>query len=96
LETVPDLCTEVCLTASDDGGKDIKVEEGSYVSEEEDPLALTVPATKVEEEVSYVSWHDLWLDMGCVYGSFCLFSLCIQDSNRLLLESDRAALLETA
>jgi hypothetical protein len=44
----------MCLTASDDGNKVIKVEEGSYVSEEEDPLALTVPGTKAEEEVSYV------------------------------------------
>jgi hypothetical protein len=54
LEAVPDLCTEMCVTASDDGNKDIKVEEGSYVSEEEDPLAVTLPATKAEEEVSNV------------------------------------------
>ena len=54
LDTAPDTCSEMCLTASDDGSTVIKVEEGSYVLEEEDPLALTVPATKAEEEVSYV------------------------------------------
>jgi hypothetical protein len=56
LETAPDVCTEMCLTASDDRSKVIKAEEGSYVleEEEEDPLALTVPVTKAEEEVSYV------------------------------------------
>ena len=55
LDTVPDLCTEMCLTASGDGSKVVKVEESSYVSEEEeDPLALPVPASKAEEEVSYV------------------------------------------
>jgi hypothetical protein len=43
----------MCVTASDDECKVIKV-EGSNVSEEEDPLALTVAATKAEEEVSYV------------------------------------------
>lgn len=53
LDTAPDLCTEICLTTAD-GSKVIKVEEGSYVSEEEDPLALPVPATKAEEEVSEV------------------------------------------
>lgn len=54
LETARDSCTEMCLTASDDGSKVIKVEEGSHVlEEEEDPLALTVPAPKAEEEVSY-------------------------------------------
>ena len=49
LDPVPGFCTEMCLTASD-----IKVEEGSDVPEEEDPLALTSPATKAEEEVSYI------------------------------------------
>jgi hypothetical protein len=49
LETVPRFCTETCLTASD-----IKVEEGSGVLEEEDPLAVTLPAAKAEHEVSYV------------------------------------------
>jgi hypothetical protein len=54
LEAVPDLCTDMCVTASDDGNKAIKVEDGSYVLEEEDPLAVTVPATKAEKEVSYI------------------------------------------
>jgi hypothetical protein len=33
---------------------DIKVEEDSDVPEEEDPLAVTSPATKGEQEVSYM------------------------------------------
>ena len=54
LEAVPDLCTGMFVTASDDGNKVTKVEESSYVLEEEDPLALTLPATKAEHEVSNV------------------------------------------
>jgi len=49
LDPVPGFCTETCLAASD-----IKVEEDSDVPEEEDPLAVTSPATKGEEEVSYM------------------------------------------
>jgi hypothetical protein len=48
-DPVPDFCTETCLAASE-----IKVEEDSDVPEEEDPLAVTSPATKGEEEVSYI------------------------------------------
>jgi hypothetical protein len=39
----------MCLTASD-----IKVEEDSDIPEEEDPLAVTSPAAKGEQEVSYI------------------------------------------
>jgi hypothetical protein len=49
LEAVRDSCTETCLTASD-----IKVEEDSYMPREEDPLAVTSPAVKAEQEVSNV------------------------------------------
>ena len=49
LDPVPGFCTETCLAASD-----IKVEEDSDIPEEEDPLAVTSPATKCEEEVSYI------------------------------------------
>jgi hypothetical protein len=56
LEAVPGLCTETCLTACDDGKKvaDIKFEEDSDIPEEEDPSAVTSPAVKAEQEVSYV------------------------------------------
>jgi hypothetical protein len=47
LEAVRDSCTEKCLTASG-----VKVEEDSDMPEEEDPLALTSPAVKAEQEVS--------------------------------------------
>jgi hypothetical protein len=48
-DPVPGFCVETCLAASD-----IKVEEDSDTPEEEDPLAVTSPATKCEEEVSYI------------------------------------------
>jgi len=48
-DPLPGFCTETCLAASD-----IKVEEDSDIPEEEDPLAVTSPATRGEEEVSYI------------------------------------------
>jgi len=69
LGTAPDLCTEMYLTASDDECKVIKVEEGSTVSEE-DPLALTVPATKAEEEVSYVQLPGFVAGYGLCFRKF--------------------------
>ena len=49
-DPLPGFCTETCLAASD-----IKVEEDSDIpEEEEDPLAVTSPATKGEKEVSYI------------------------------------------
>jgi hypothetical protein len=49
LGAVRDSCSETCLAASD-----IKEEEGSDMLEEEDPLAVTSPGLKVEQEVSNV------------------------------------------
>jgi len=66
----------MCLTASYDGSKVIKVEEGSYVSEEEDPLALPVPATKAEEEVSYVQLTGVVAGCGlCLRNFSFIFSV---------------------
>jgi hypothetical protein len=66
----------MCLTAYDDGSKDIKVEEDSCVSDEEDPLALTVPATKVEEEVSYVQLTGFVAGYGlCLWKFLFIFSV---------------------
>ena len=48
-EPVSGLCTETCLTVSD-----VKLEEDSDMPEEEDPLAVTSSAIKVEQEVSNV------------------------------------------
>ena len=47
LEAVRDSFTETCVAAAD-----IKDEEDSDMSEEEDPLAVTSPAVKAEQEVS--------------------------------------------
>ena len=61
LEGVPDWCTKTCVTACVAGNKVtvVKVEEGSYIPEEQDPLALTVPATKAEQEVCCVQYLEL-------------------------------------
>jgi hypothetical protein len=50
LQPVSGVCTETCLTVSD-----VKLEQGSYMPEEEDPLSVTSPAVKAEQEVSNVS-----------------------------------------
>jgi len=52
-ETVPSVCSETCLTVSADRSAacDIKVEEVLATQEEEDPLAIALPAIKAEHEV---------------------------------------------
>ena len=54
-ETVPSECSETGLTLSADEGEvcDIKVEEvlATEEEEEEDPLAIALPAIKAEHEV---------------------------------------------
>jgi len=57
---VPTLYSEMCVTSFQDGSEamDIKVEEVTYVKEEEegkDPLAITCPTSDAEQEVSRVS-----------------------------------------
>jgi len=59
LDPVSGFCTETCLAASD-----IKVEEDSDIPEEEDPLAVTSPATKGEEEVSYIQQTPYSMALG--------------------------------
>ena len=56
LEGVPDWRMETCVTACVAGSKVavVKVEEVSCIPEEEDPLALTAPETKAEQEVCYL------------------------------------------
>jgi len=55
-ETVPSVCSETCLTVSADGSEvcDIKVEEVLATQEEEDPLALALPAVNPADEVCYL------------------------------------------
>jgi hypothetical protein len=50
----PDSCSETSLTSSHDGNQlvSIKVEEGTDIQEEEDPLLITFPVTKAELWVS--------------------------------------------
>jgi hypothetical protein len=49
LDSVSGVCTEMCLTVSN-----VKLEVGSYMPEEEDPLSVTSPAAKAEQVVSNV------------------------------------------
>jgi hypothetical protein len=53
-EAVPGVCSETCLTYSATGSEvcDVKVEEVLLTQEEEDPLAIALPAIKAEPEVS--------------------------------------------
>jgi len=54
-EPVSGLCTEMCVAASD-----IKLEEGSYIPKEEDPLSVTPQVVKAEQEVS-----NVYVTCGC-------------------------------
>ena len=55
-ETAPFVCFETHLTVSADGSEvsDIKGEEVLQAQEEEDPLALALPAVKAADKVCYV------------------------------------------
>jgi hypothetical protein len=48
-ETVPFVCSETCLTVCADGS-----EVGDMRLEEEDPLAVALPAFKAADKVCYV------------------------------------------
>ena len=55
-ETVPSVCSETGLTVSADGIQviDVRAEEVLHTQEEEDPLAVALPAVKVADTVCYV------------------------------------------
>jgi hypothetical protein len=55
-ETVPSVCSETHLTLSADGSEvsGIKAEEVFHTQEEEDPLAVALPAVKAVDTVCYV------------------------------------------
>ena len=57
LKAEPDLCNEMCLTSSHGGNKvtDIKVEEVTDVTDEEDEEPMTFPVMKAETEVTCLS-----------------------------------------
>lgn len=56
VEAVPGLCSETCLTASDDEVIGVKVEVSDVKEEEEDPLLISSAGTAVDE-VSCLSVH---------------------------------------
>ena len=84
LEAVRDSCTETCLTASD-----VKVEEDSDMpEEEEDPLAVTSPAVKAEQEVSNVCitcqcWNNS--DACCGIVQCCVLVSCLSEVDSLMV-----------
>jgi hypothetical protein len=55
-ETVPSVCGETRLTLSADGSEvsDVRVEEVLHTQEEEDHLAVALPAVKAADEVCSV------------------------------------------
>ena len=55
-QTVPSVCSEIRLTLCADGseGSDVRVEEVLHTMEEEDPLAVALPAVKPADTVCYV------------------------------------------
>jgi hypothetical protein len=55
-ETVPSVCSETCLTHSADGSEvcDIGTEEVLQTQEEEDRLAVVLPAVTAVDKVCYV------------------------------------------
>jgi hypothetical protein len=54
-ETVPSVCSEICLTVCADGREisDMR-EEVLHSQEEEDPLAVVLPAVKAADTLCYV------------------------------------------
>ena len=55
-ETVPSVCSETGLTVSADGSEvsDLRAEEFLQTQEEEDRLAVALPADKAADKVCYV------------------------------------------
>ena len=55
-ETVPSVCSETGLTVCVDGSevRDMRVEEVLHTQEEEDRLAVVLPAVKSADTVCYV------------------------------------------
>jgi hypothetical protein len=55
-ETVPSLCSETCLTVSCNGSEvsHMRAEEVLHTQEEEDLLAVALPAVKAADTVCYV------------------------------------------
>jgi hypothetical protein len=55
-ETVPTVCGETCLTVCADGSEvsDVRVEEVLHTQEEEDRLAVALPAVNAADKACYV------------------------------------------
>ena len=56
LKVEPASCCETCLTDTHEGNDvtaDVKIERGTEVEDEEDPLLITSPDIKTEPEVSF-------------------------------------------
>jgi hypothetical protein len=55
-ETVPSVCSETCLTVSAGGSEvsDLRAEEVLQTQEEEDRLAVALPAVNAVDKVCYI------------------------------------------
>jgi len=67
-ETVPSVCSEIGLTVCVDGseGGDVRVEEVLHTQEEEDHLAVALPAVKAADTVCYVCYIVVLTDVQVV------------------------------
>ena len=94
-ETVPSVCSETGLTVCADGseGSDIRAEEVLHTQEEEDHLAVALPAVKAANTVCYVcNILVLTVVQACTVASaywqsvvWCLVVICSEDGGSLLL-----------
>jgi hypothetical protein len=61
-EDVPGSYSETCITSPPDGNQiiDMKVEDVTDIQVKEDPMPVTFPVIKGEQEVSFISVCTLW------------------------------------
>jgi hypothetical protein len=77
-ETVPSVCSETCLTVATDGSEvsDMREEEVLHMQEEEDHLAVALPAVKTADTVCYLC-NIVVLTVVQVRTVACAFCQCV-------------------
>jgi hypothetical protein len=76
-ETVPSVCSETCLTVCADGSEvsDMRVEEVLH-TQEEDHLAVALPAVKAADKVCYLC-NICSVNSGAkLYCGICIVAVC--------------------
>jgi hypothetical protein len=77
LKVEPGLYRETCVSSSHDGyeATDVKVEQISYIEEDENPVPIMFPAVKAEREVSLCWCVHCWAHFTDIQN--CFFVLII-------------------